>query len=127
MSLVDTIDELMIDAVKTRGIAWTQEPLWLTWSLDRFGRSSTLFLFRDAAHLILSGVVSQIPNILYPYHRALASHSTHIANLRPHGLPFDRARIIINEWAAQEWVTEDGWDASWEELCEVEVGGWSNF
>ena len=75
----------------------------------------------------MSVIVSQIPNILCPYHRALASHTAHIAALRSHELPFDRARIIINEWAAQEWVTESGWDAFWEELCEVEIGGWSNF
>jgi hypothetical protein len=37
VSLVDTIHELLLDAVKVRGIVWTQEPLWLTWSLDRFG------------------------------------------------------------------------------------------
>ncbi|KAF9518895.1 hypothetical protein BS47DRAFT_1375223 [Hydnum rufescens UP504] len=61
VSLVDTIDELLFDAMKMRGVAWTQEPLWLTWSLDRFA--------------------SQIPNILYPYHRALASHINQIATL----------------------------------------------
>ncbi|KAF9517511.1 hypothetical protein BS47DRAFT_1290936 [Hydnum rufescens UP504] len=107
VSLVDTIDELLLDAVKIRGTAWSQEPLWLTWSLDRFA--------------------SQIPNILYPYHRALASHINQIVTLRPHGLPFDKARVVINEWATQEWIREEGWDASWGELCEIEVGGWSKF
>ena len=47
-----------------------------------------------------------------------------VATLRPHSVTFEISRDVIGEWAAQEWLEDDGWDEKWEDLCEVEVDRW---
>ncbi|KAG9041394.1 hypothetical protein FS837_012324 [Tulasnella sp. UAMH 9824] len=40
--LVDAVESLVIEAAKTKGWTWvSEEPLWFTWSLERFGQTST--------------------------------------------------------------------------------------
>lgn len=36
-SIIDNMEALLYDAHKTKGWHWVQEPLWVTWSLERFG------------------------------------------------------------------------------------------
>jgi len=104
-SIVDTIEDLLIDACNTKGVQWTQqELLWTSWTLDAF--------------------VTRIPAILPPYHRALHAHIGMVDTLRPHTLPFEQARQVINEWAAQTHLVEGGWSAQWEDICAVEIERW---
>ncbi|KAG8900207.1 hypothetical protein FRC01_010220 [Tulasnella sp. 417] len=40
-SLVDAVESLVVEAYKTKGWTWvSEEPLWLTWTLERFGQTS---------------------------------------------------------------------------------------
>ena len=37
-SVVDNLEAVLIDATKVKGWKWAQqEPLWVTWSLEKFG------------------------------------------------------------------------------------------
>ena len=36
-ALVDSLEGLLFDAHKTKGWQFVQEPLWTTWSLEKFG------------------------------------------------------------------------------------------
>ncbi|KAF9532345.1 hypothetical protein CPB83DRAFT_847686 [Crepidotus variabilis] len=104
-TIMDNLDALLIEAHKTRGCKWAQEePLWVTWSLERF--------------------VTQIGAILRPYHRSLHFHIELVDKLRSHDVSFEDSRDIINQWTQQSWLAEDGWSAAWEDLCEVEVEKW---
>ncbi|CAK5279716.1 unnamed protein product [Mycena citricolor] len=102
---IDGLDALLIEAHRTKGAQWTtQEPLWVTWSVDRF--------------------VSTLPNVLIPYHRALHAYAALVDTLRNHALPFDEARKAIADWSEQTGLNDDGWTGTWEGLCAAEVGGW---
>jgi len=103
-NLCDHIEELAIEASRTRGAQWIHEPLWFTWSFDKFAVS--------------------IPLLLIPYHRALHKHKELVEALRPHSTPFEKARTWISLWAAQEELKDDGWTDYWEDICKAEVRGW---
>ncbi len=36
-ALIDSLENLLFDAQKTKGLQFVQEPLWYTWSLEKFG------------------------------------------------------------------------------------------
>ncbi|KAF7338654.1 hypothetical protein MVEN_02091900 [Mycena venus] len=106
-ALIDGLEALLIDAHKAKGWAWvSEEPLWVTWSLEKF--------------------VTTIPGVLVPYHRSLATHSELVDILRSHSVSFEDARDALAKWAEQPWLEDDGWDAVWEDLCAAEVERWDS-
>ena len=65
-----------------------------------------------------------MPTLLIPYHRSLQAQINIVDKLRHHSIPFEEARVLVNQWAAQaeldvECVTD------WEDLCAVEVEKWN--
>ena len=40
-AIVDNLEALLADAHKTKGWQWVQEPLWTTWSLEKFGKTAS--------------------------------------------------------------------------------------
>ncbi|KAJ7261371.1 hypothetical protein B0H12DRAFT_351251 [Mycena haematopus] len=100
-TVIDGLDLLLVDAHKTKGCAWvTEEPLWVTWSLDN----------------------NHPPLLLPPYHRALHTHAALVDVLRSHAVSFEDARDALAGWPGLE-EEEDAWEAGWEDLCVAEVGG----
>lgn len=42
-TIMDSLDEVFFEACKMKGFAWVhEEPLWCTWSLEKFGKSYVL-------------------------------------------------------------------------------------
>ncbi|KAJ3752200.1 hypothetical protein EV360DRAFT_88984 [Lentinula raphanica] len=104
-NIVDNLEGLVVEAHKNKGWRWVEkEPLWTTWSLEKFA--------------------SNIPEILIYYHRALNEHIKLVDTLRAHAVSFDESRDAISKWAEQPWLEENGWEAKWEDLCAVEVDRW---
>ncbi|KAJ7043229.1 hypothetical protein C8F04DRAFT_1207694 [Mycena alexandri] len=104
-AVIDGLESLLIEAHKTKGWQWaSEEPLWVTWSLERF--------------------VSSIPALLIPYHRSLDTHLALVGVLRSHSVSFEDARDALAKWAEQTWLEDDGWEAAWEDLCAAEVERW---
>lgn len=43
-TLIDNMDAVLFEAHKTKGWLWVdQEPLWITWSLSKFGTRSLIY------------------------------------------------------------------------------------
>ncbi|KAI6036978.1 hypothetical protein BKA83DRAFT_4170346 [Pisolithus microcarpus] len=104
-TVVDNLEALYHEAQKTKGPKWCkEEPLWLSWSLEKF--------------------VLSMGGITTPYHRSLVLLEDHVKQLRSHSLSFETSRIIINQWVEQPYLEENGWDTQWEDLCVVEVEKW---
>ncbi|KAL0947352.1 hypothetical protein HGRIS_013469 [Hohenbuehelia grisea] len=102
---IDNLEGVLSEAHKIKGWKWVhEEPLWTTWSLEKF--------------------VTSVPEILIPYHRSLESHRDIVNILRSHSVTFEVSRDAINTWAEQPWLEELGWEAKWEDLCAVEVERW---
>lgn len=59
-SLVDSLEGVLAEAHKTKGWQFCQEPLWVTWSLEKFG---TCIAF-------MRGVLQPHPPQLLPYLRS---------------------------------------------------------
>ncbi|KAI0818730.1 hypothetical protein BC629DRAFT_671954 [Irpex lacteus] len=104
--LVESIEGLVPDAHKTKGWQFVQEPLWATWSLEKFATS--------------------IPTILVPYNRSLEMHKDIVETLRSHSVSFEVSREAINNWVAQPHLQEGSWEARWEDLCEAEIERWNS-
>lgn len=68
--------------------------------------------------------VNSVSDILGPYHRSLNMHIEIVDSLRSHSVSFDESREALSRWIAQPWLEEDGWEAKWEDLCEIEVERW---
>ncbi|KAJ8093282.1 hypothetical protein PM082_020768 [Marasmius tenuissimus] len=106
-TVIENLEGLVIEAQKTKGWEWVErEPLWTTWSLNKF--------------------VSTVPDILYPYHRSLNEHIALVNILRSHSIPFEDSRKAIAKWAEQAWLEDSSWDAQWEDLCAAEVDRWNS-
>ncbi|OBZ75739.1 hypothetical protein A0H81_04462 [Grifola frondosa] len=103
--IIENLENVLYEAHKTKGWQWVQEPLWVTWSLERF--------------------VSSIPEIIKPYHRSLDMHVQLVNALRSHDVTFEASRRAIAEWVAQPFLDEESWDARWEDLCSVEIDRWN--
>ncbi|KAF9820165.1 hypothetical protein IEO21_01598 [Rhodonia placenta] len=103
-NIVDSLEALLAEAHKTKGWKWAQEPLWATWSLEKFACS--------------------LPDILIPYHRSLDMHSDIANTLRSHSVTFEASREAIAMWAAQPYLEDGSWEAHWEDLCTVEIDRW---
>ncbi|KXN93266.1 hypothetical protein AN958_00190, partial [Leucoagaricus sp. SymC.cos] len=101
-SLVETLETVLVEAHKAKGWQWVhEEPLWVTWSLEKF--------------------VVSTADIVVPYHRALNFHIKIVDTLRSHSTPFEESKNALRQWVAQPWLQEDGWEAIWEDICEAEV------
>jgi hypothetical protein len=70
--------------------------------------------------------VITVPSILVFYHRSLQMHSRIVVTLRSHSVSFEVSREAISEWATQPHLQEGGWEAQWEDLCEVEIERWND-
>ncbi|KAI0313626.1 hypothetical protein OF83DRAFT_1140487 [Amylostereum chailletii] len=105
VALVDGLEAVVAEAHKTKGWAWVHsEPLWTSWSLEKFATS--------------------ISSILHPYRRSLDQHIELANTLRPHSASFEVSRDAITSWVEEPWLEEDGWDAKWEDLCLTEIDRW---
>ncbi|KAJ7756870.1 hypothetical protein DFH07DRAFT_476098 [Mycena maculata] len=104
-AVIDGMEALLIDAHKTKGWHWvSEEPLWVTWSLEKF--------------------VSSVPDLLISYHRSLDTHLELVDILRSHSVSFEDSRDALAKWAEQQWLEDDGWEVAWEDLCAAEVERW---
>ncbi|KAK7023917.1 hypothetical protein R3P38DRAFT_1079250 [Favolaschia claudopus] len=104
-TVIDGLEALLVEAHKAKGWTWvSEEPLWVSWPLEKF--------------------VTSLPNLLIPYHRSLATHLELVDILRSHSVSFEDARDALANWAEQPWLEEDSWEAVWEDLCAVEVEKW---
>ncbi|KDQ10159.1 hypothetical protein BOTBODRAFT_164098 [Botryobasidium botryosum FD-172 SS1] len=104
-SLVDSAELILTEASKAKGWQWVHgEPLWCTWSLEKF--------------------VTSLPALLPPYHRSLHLHKDLFEELRDYDSPFEASRAALSHWVGQPWLAEDGWTCAWEDLCAVEVDRW---
>jgi hypothetical protein len=65
-----------------------------------------------------------IPAILVPYHRSLEMHKDIVETLRSHSVSFETSREALANWVAQPHLEEGGWEAQWEDLCEIEIERW---
>lgn len=110
-----------METCKSKGWKWVhEEPLWITWSLEKLGRfGQQLF---DRTRLI--ALVTSISDIVIPYHRSLHSHIGIVDTLRSHSVSYEDSKDAVNTWVAQPWLQEDGWKARWEDICSAEVEGW---
>ena len=122
-SLVESLEALLYDAHRTKGWHFVQEPLWVTWSLEKFGSYHTSQRFARSSHVLAA---SSIPEILMPYHRSLEMHTELVQSLRSHSTAFEASRVAIAQWVAQPYLEEGSWDATWEDLCEAEVERWGS-
>ncbi|KAI0047959.1 hypothetical protein FA95DRAFT_1558488 [Auriscalpium vulgare] len=103
--LIENLEVALADAHKAKGWAWVQsEPLWTTWSLEKF--------------------VSSIASILRPYRRSLDLHTRLVDILRPHSVSFKDARSAIQQWVEEAPLEDENWDAKWEDLCIAEIDRW---
>ena len=120
---MDNLDALVIEAHKVKGYQWVhEEPLWISWSLEKFGTpSSWLTAMQMFAHFQQA---TSIPEIIVPYHRSLASYKQFVSKLKSHSISFEESKAIIEQWAEQPYLAEDGWEAKWEDLCAVEIERW---
>ncbi|GBE82368.1 hypothetical protein SCP_0407520 [Sparassis crispa] len=105
-NLVDSIEAILFEAHKVKGWEWVQDPLWVTWSLEKF--------------------VSSVPEILIPYHRSLEMHIELVDTLRSHDVTFEASRYAIAQWVVQPHLEEGSWDAQWEDLCAAEIDRWNS-
>ncbi|THH11976.1 hypothetical protein EW146_g7856 [Bondarzewia mesenterica] len=106
-SLVDGLEAVLTEAHKTKGWNWVQdEPLWTTWSLEKF--------------------VTSVSEILRPYHRSLDLHIELVLILRTHSVSFEVSSDALNRWIEQPWLEEHSWDAEWEDLCLAEIHLWDS-
>ncbi|KAF8350860.1 hypothetical protein F5887DRAFT_876109 [Amanita rubescens] len=106
-TVIDNMEALLIEAQKTKGWKWVdEEPMWLTWSLEKF--------------------VTELASILPPYHRSLALHTQLVDKLRSNSVSFEESRDAVTKWVEQPWLEDLGWNAKWEDICAVEVDRWES-
>ena len=125
--IIRNLENLLHEVHKTKGWKFVEEPLWVTWSLEKFGACEALFY--GAGDLLATitprpSIVTKLPYILKPYRRSLEMHIELLEQLRPHDVTFDESRRIISLWQAQPHLAQGGWDVIWEDICAVEVDRW---
>ncbi len=120
-TVIDNMEGLVAEAHKNKGWQWVQhEPLWVTWSLNKFGMNS----------IVERCLPSQVlPSDLYTrylpaYHRELTTHKELVDALRSHSVSFDDSRNAITKWTEQPWIEVSGWEARWEDVCAAEIDRW---
>lgn len=120
-AIIDSLEGLLFEAHKVKGWQFVQEPLWLSWSLERFGMN----VHTSTCGSLLAFVVTTIPDILTPYHRSLVMHEELVQVLRSHETTFEVSRQALAEWAAQPYIEDHSWEAQWEDLCAAEIDRWN--
>ncbi|EIW85391.1 hypothetical protein CONPUDRAFT_87845 [Coniophora puteana RWD-64-598 SS2] len=104
-AVIDAMESILFEAHATKGPQWCKEqPLWISWSLEKF--------------------VTSVSDILLPYHRSLNMHIEIVESLRPHSATFEVSKDAIRKWVDQPFLEDESWDAIWEDLCAVEVHRW---
>lgn len=93
-------------------------------SLGRWKNLASLSLYLRIMERFKQPAVTQIPAMLPAYHRSLALHVELVEKLRSHSTTFEEARNVIDQWAQQPCLEEEGWDSAWEDLCAAEVERW---
>ncbi|KAF8184926.1 hypothetical protein K438DRAFT_1061921 [Mycena galopus ATCC 62051] len=124
------LDVLLIEAHQAKGGTWvSEEPLWVTWPLEKFGmlRASLLTGRCERA-------VSFIPTLLNPYHRSLHIHPVPVGILREPLCLIRRCPVMRSQSGRNSpldtfrlcpgWLEDDGWGALWEDLSVAEVERW---
>ncbi|TFK42752.1 hypothetical protein BDQ12DRAFT_732366 [Crucibulum laeve] len=102
---IDNLEAVLVEAHKIKGWKWVyEEPLWVTWSLEKF--------------------VTSVPEIIIPYHRSLNLHMELVNTLRSHSVSFEDSRDAVSKWVEQPWLEDSGWDVKWEDICAAEVERW---
>lgn len=123
-SVIDNMEAVLIEAHKAKGWQWVhEEPLWVTWSLEKFGKYSVP---AHSAVVCLQDhqTVTSVAEVIVPYHRSLNAHIDLVDTLRSHSVTFEASREVMSKWVEQPWFEGSSWDAKWEDLCEVEVERW---
>ena len=121
-AIVDSLEAVLFEAHKVKGWQFVQEPLWLSWSLERFGTTVIALAYRSSSVLHL---VTAMPNILIPYHRSLVMHEELVQVLRSHDTTFEASRQALAQWTAQPYLEDHSWEAQWEDLCAAEIDRWN--
>ena len=121
--IVDSLEGVIFEAHKAKGWQFVQEPLWLSWSLERFGTSMPILACPGLPNS--DSAVTEIPHILTPYHRSLVMHEELVQVLRSHETTFDTSRQALAKWTAQPCLEEHSWEAQWEDLCAAEIDRWN--
>ncbi|KAF8636677.1 hypothetical protein AX17_003483 [Amanita inopinata Kibby_2008] len=122
-TVVDNMDALLIEAQKAKGWKWVhEEPLWLTWSMEKFGTAIRTALYSNIIHSVPS--VTSFAEIIPPYHRSLAMHTQLVDRLRSNSVSFEDSQEAIAKWVEQPWLGDSGWETRWEDICTVEVERW---
>lgn len=102
---IENMETILFEAHKIKGWQWVhEEPLWVTWSLERF--------------------VTSVSSVLVPYHRSLNFHIELVNTLRSLSVSFEDSRTVISIWVQQPWLEDEGWGAQWEDICATEVERW---
>jgi len=104
-ALIESLEETFYDAHKMKGWAFVHEPMWCTWSLEKFA--------------------SAMSEVLKPYHRCLTAQAALVEKLRSHVITFEESRTIIAQWCAQVSLEENDFVSEWEDICAVEVDRWN--
>ncbi|KAJ7273277.1 hypothetical protein C8J57DRAFT_1597407 [Mycena rebaudengoi] len=113
-----------LDAHKAKGCQWASaEPLWVTWSLEKFGALRRGYLLPTCAYLLLAPN-NRASALLTAYHRAPETHVRLVDVLRSHAVSFEDARAVLATWVEQTWIEDGGWEARWEDVCAVEIDRW---
>ncbi|KAL5511729.1 hypothetical protein ACEPAH_4947 [Sanghuangporus vaninii] len=104
-AVMDSLESLVSEAHKAKGWAWVEtEPLWCTWTLERFA--------------------TKMPDLLPPYHRSLQLQTELVDSLRSHSVTFEESRVILTKWVSQPFREAHDWVQEWEDLCAIEVDKW---
>ncbi|KAI5124337.1 hypothetical protein M0805_008944 [Coniferiporia weirii] len=105
-SIMDSFEEIVYEAHKQKAWDWVHsEPLWCTWTLEKFA--------------------TRMPDLLLPYHRSLQLQMEIVESLRNHSLSFEESQKHVAKWVAQPHLEADEWVSEWEDLCAVEVERWN--
>lgn len=117
--LIESLETLLYDACKLKGWKWVhEEPLWSTWTLEKFGMKLNQFKFT-----YLTPLATELPRILSSYQRELHELKDLVVRMRPHSTPFEQSRQMLAQWVAQPFSRIDSW-TEWEDLCAAEVERW---
>lgn len=119
---IENMEAVLIEAHRVKGWQWVhEEPLWVTWPLEKFGMYYLIWLDFSSNNRFL---VTSITTLLPPYHRSLDLHVKLVATLRSHSVSFEDSRNAISKWIEQPWLEGTSWDAKWEDICDTEVERW---
>ncbi|KAF7431094.1 hypothetical protein PC9H_006813 [Pleurotus ostreatus] len=123
-NIIDGLEALYFEVTKAKGFQWAaKEPLWTTWSLEKFGTHTDSFFLHPSR--LICACCSCLHSFSSPgVQSALHECKIIVDTLRSHTATFEVSRDAIARWVEQPWLEEFGWGANWEELCAAEVEKW---